>query len=109
MKTLFTALVVVLLMLSVPCQSNANPWRDANTAVSEGPWWLDDVMHIGAGALVAYGVGKVAPCDGWCRIGLQIAIPLAIGAAKELTDLHPDPNDLIGWGVGAVGVVLLEW
>lgn len=101
--------IIITVLLMVATTAIAGDYRDINSTIASGPWWLDDAMHIGAGAAVAYAVGRLPIDDPVYRRLLQIAMPLAMGLAKEATDKHFSGSDLAGWGVGAALVLTFEW
>lgn len=105
-------ILICLLLFAVAAAAEANPWSAANSAISADADWVDDALHVFAGGAVAYATGFAVrrwTDNPWLVRSAQIALPLALGALKELADSRFEPRDLAGWGAGAAIVIVVEW
>jgi hypothetical protein len=103
-------LVLLLCLTFAPVCSGvamANEWRNMNTFVEHSGF--DDIIHAGVGAAAAYLIKEHSGLTGWKLRAAMIAVPLALGLIKETTDKNFDSGDILGYGVGATGVVLFTF
>lgn len=104
-------IIAIGLVLVFVTTANAG-YMDFTDSLHAGPDSLDDALHIGAGAVIAAGVGELVPDTWpvWSRYFLQLAVPIAAGFAKEAWwDKHDDYGEVWGYGAGAAFVITIDF
>jgi hypothetical protein len=106
-KSIFVIIASVVFFFGYVCVATANDWRNLNTLAERSGF--DDTIHFAVGAGIAYLIKQHSGLTGWKLRATMIAVPLALGLLKETTDKNFDSGDVLGYGVGATGVVLFTF
>jgi hypothetical protein len=78
----------------------AGGWRELNTTIERSGY--DDTLHFAFGAITTSLLFYYLPEDwGAMRYIVAVLAPIAIGTAKECTDVNFDGADIAGYAIGS--------